>query len=221
VRVARAHGHGFSFVPIDPDGAAGLLSGANLLAVEIHQGDPTSSDISFEMELKASRTILAPFITQEPASVTIRAGATASFRVVASGAADLSYQWRHAGTNLAGAIGPGLTLDNVQPGQAGAYAVVLTNALGAVTSLVATLTLLASDPPQLHTDPFQDGAVVRFTRLPEASYAVEASANLSPGSWVAFTNLPMTLFMEEFQLPVWTTNQPARSFRVRTPQSGP
>ena len=61
----------------------------------------------------------------------------------------MSYQWRFNGTNIAGATGTSLTLSNVQPAQAGSYSVRVTNAFGAVTSQVATLTVLVPAPQTL------------------------------------------------------------------------
>ncbi|MBX3750330.1 MAG: immunoglobulin domain-containing protein [Opitutaceae bacterium] len=45
-----------------------------------------------------------------------------------------SYQWFKGGVDIPDATGPGLTLDNVQAGDAGSYTVVVTNAAGSDTS---------------------------------------------------------------------------------------
>ena len=82
-----------------------------------------------------------PVITQQPQSVTVVAAGSASFSVVASGTAPLSYQWQFNGTNLGSAIGTSLTLTNVQSGNAGSYRVIVANTAGSVTSSVATLTV--------------------------------------------------------------------------------
>jgi hypothetical protein len=48
-------------MPVDP---SALVAGANLLAVELHQQSPTSSDISFDLELRATEaTAPAPTVT--------------------------------------------------------------------------------------------------------------------------------------------------------------
>jgi hypothetical protein len=89
---------------------------------------------------------LAPLITAQPASQTVLAGSTAAFTVTATGALPLSYQWSFDGTNIAGATGTSLTLSNVQPAQAGIYAVQVTNAYGSTNSDNAFLTV-TSPPP--------------------------------------------------------------------------
>ncbi|MGH7887496.1 MAG: G8 domain-containing protein, partial [Candidatus Binatia bacterium] len=51
----------------------------------------------------------APSITTQPASRTVSVGQTATFNVVASGTAPLSYQWQKSGANIAGATAASYT----------------------------------------------------------------------------------------------------------------
>jgi hypothetical protein len=83
----------------------------------------------------------APAITTQPQSQSVTAGANVTFSVSVSGSAPFTYQWRKSGTNIAGATSPTLSLNNVQPLQAGSYSVVVTNAAGTVTSANANLTV--------------------------------------------------------------------------------
>src|SRR6267143_5623872 len=46
---------------------------------------------------------VAPTITMQPANQAVTAGQTATFTVVASGTAPLSYQWKKNGANISGA----------------------------------------------------------------------------------------------------------------------
>jgi hypothetical protein len=82
-----------------------------------------------------------PFITAQPRNKTVFPGATMTNRVVAMGSAPLEYQWRWGATNLIGATNAMLVLTNIQSTNAGSYAVVVSNAFGSATSVVATLTL--------------------------------------------------------------------------------
>ena len=84
-----------------------------------------------------------PFITAQPQGQTVTAGSDVTFVVTAGGTPPLSYQWQFNTTNIAGATGSSLTLTNVQPGQMGNYLVIVSNALGMVTSSNAVLTVIS------------------------------------------------------------------------------
>jgi Immunoglobulin domain/Immunoglobulin I-set domain len=73
-----------------------------------------------------------------------------TFNVVASGF-QLSYQWSFNATNILGATNSSLTLTNVQPDDAGNYAVQVTNLFGSTLSSNAVLTVLV--PPTITTQP--------------------------------------------------------------------
>ncbi len=83
----------------------------------------------------------APSILIQPTNQTVTVGDAVSFSVTASGMPPLSYQWSFNGTNIVGAANSTLTLTNVQPGQAGNYEVLVTNAYGSVFSSNAVLTV--------------------------------------------------------------------------------
>ena len=83
----------------------------------------------------------APSITQQPASLVVTQGTTATFSVAATGAPPLTYQWRFGGNNLSAATASSYTINSAQSSNAGNYDVVVSNGSGAVTSLVATLTV--------------------------------------------------------------------------------
>lgn len=90
---------------------------------------------------------VAPNITVQPVSQTVFAGQTVNFTVIATGTAPLTYQWRKDGTNLVGATSSTYSLAGVQTNQAGNYTVVVSNAVGSVTSAPpAVLTVSAVMP---------------------------------------------------------------------------
>ncbi len=93
----------------------------------------------------------APAIASQPQNLTVNQGNTAVFTVVASGTGPLSYQWKHAGTNLPGATTSSYTKNNVQPVDAGNYSVTITNSVGATNSLVAAL--VVNVPPSITAPP--------------------------------------------------------------------
>lgn len=83
----------------------------------------------------------APFIVTEPQSQVTTVGANATFNVVAGGSAPLGYQWSFNGTNIDGANTSSYAVSNVQPANAGIYAVVVSNSVSSIPSSNATLTV--------------------------------------------------------------------------------
>jgi hypothetical protein len=85
----------------------------------------------------------APNITSiDPPSLTVLAGAPASFTVSATGAAPLSYQWRRNGANIANATASAFSIAATTTNDSAGYSAVVTNAYGRATSAVATLTVV-------------------------------------------------------------------------------
>jgi hypothetical protein len=78
--------------------------------------------------------------------LALAAGANGLFSVAANGSTPIGYQWFRSGSLLPWASASQLALTNVQSPDAGSYQVVVTNLVGAATSLVATLTVLDAEP---------------------------------------------------------------------------
>ena len=84
-------------------------------------------------------TVILPTITTQPASQTPAVGGTVTLTTgatIPSGNPALTYQWQFNGTNLSGASGATLTINNTQPADAGLYTAVVTST-GSVTSAPA------------------------------------------------------------------------------------
>lgn len=92
-----------------------------------------------------------PTIIVAPASQTGVAGQSVLFTVTATGDAPLQYQWFFAGTPLFGQTNVSLSLENLQPAQAGDYQAVVYNAAGATVSPVAALAV--AQPPYIIAQP--------------------------------------------------------------------
>jgi len=94
----------------------------------------------------AALTVLDPpaFSTQ-PQSQTVIATTAASFSSAATGIAPLSLQWYCGTTPIAGATNSALAWASVAASNAGNYYLTVTNASGAATSSVATLTVLPTN----------------------------------------------------------------------------
>ena len=108
----------------------------------------------------------APQILAHPGSQIVPAGGTATFVVLALGYPSFAYQWWFNETNLlAEETKAVLTIPNAQNEDAGAYSVIVSNLLGAVTSDEATLRIgvpasIAAQPQDLTVLP---GATAQFT----------------------------------------------------------
>ncbi len=122
-----------------------LVYGQNVVAVEVHQSGGGSSDISFDFELIAQQSFIAPHFTAHPQSRAVAPGSNVTFSATVGGSAPLAYQWRFNGTNLPGATNVTFARSNAQTVHAGNYLLVATNSLGAATSQVATLTITNAD----------------------------------------------------------------------------
>ncbi len=136
-------------VEVDADG--------NVFVAGESWGDGTGFDFA------VVKYVTRPAITRQPLSRTNDVGTTAAFSVTAIGVEPLHYQWRKDGTNLldgvnlAGIATTNLTVGNVQPGDAGDYTVVVTNAVGGVTSSVALLTVEGGLPETLQAQALATG----------------------------------------------------------------
>jgi uncharacterized repeat protein (TIGR03803 family) len=86
--------------------------------------------------------IWPPAIANQPYSLVVTQGQSATFSVAATGGPPLSYQWFLNGILQSDATNSSLTMANVGANTATNYVVVVTNVFGAVTNSVATLTII-------------------------------------------------------------------------------
>jgi len=98
---------------------------------------------------------IAPAIADQPASITKYATLSAQLGVVAGSSKTVNYQWQVSSNGIAGSftnvltagdiIGPQsatLSFTNLSTNDTGQYMVIVTNTLGAVTSSIATVTVI-------------------------------------------------------------------------------
>jgi hypothetical protein len=89
----------------------------------------------------------APAITVQPSANAILAGQTATFTVVATGAAPLSYQWMKNGVPISGANSSTYTITATSMSDNGStFSVIVTNSVGSATSVTFTLTVNPGTP---------------------------------------------------------------------------
>lgn len=158
--------------------------------------------------------LVPPGITQQPQDQTVLAGQTVSFTVKATGPG-LGYQWITANSSISGASAPMLGLTNVSAANAGPYAVIITNAVGSVTSSVATLTVVL--PPALHFSVIAPGTIQwNATSITGLTYVVESTTNLFNGAWVPIlTNNTASDGVVSFQAA--TADAPVQFYRLAFP----
>ena len=126
-------------------GAASLTDAGNYTAVVTNLYGSVTSVVA------VASTHFTPLISGEPQSLAVMEGGVAAFSVAAGGSQPLSYQWLRDGGAIAGATTSELTMNGVTSHEAGGYQVVVANAFGSVTSVVATLTVKV--PPFISAQP--------------------------------------------------------------------
>jgi len=121
------------------------------VVVSNNSGSITSSQAT----LTVNASTAAPAMTTQPSNMTVAAGQTATFSVVASGTAPLSYQWRKNTTNISGATTSSYTTPVTTSADNGAkFDVVVSNSAGNITSAQATLTVSSAPvAPTITTQP--------------------------------------------------------------------
>ena len=130
-----------------------------------------------------------PQITGQPSAQHGLTGAAARFTVALTGASPLFYQWQKDGTNLAdsvtvrGSTTRVLMLSNLAPNDAGNYSVLVTNALGAVASSPALLTVTVSAPVFQSVERVGTNLLLSWSAASGRSYQVQSSSGLGSPSW--------------------------------------
>jgi hypothetical protein len=117
-----------------------LVVGTNLVAVEVHQDSPASTDLGFDLELAGTWAgPQPPTITQPPQSQSVPTGSAVSFSFQAVGTPPLTYQWYYGNSAVGGATNDTYSIASATTNNAGIYAVGVSNALGSAYSAGASL----------------------------------------------------------------------------------
>ena len=132
--------------------------------------------------LTVTEVAVAPAIVTQPADASVALGAAATFEVVATGSAPLTYQWQHldegAWVALAGATSAALTTaPTVALDDGRQFRVEVRNALGSVVSEPAALAVVVpTQAPAIVTHP----ADVTVSSGATATFAVVATGTPAP-----------------------------------------
>ncbi|MFN7141064.1 MAG: immunoglobulin domain-containing protein, partial [Limisphaerales bacterium] len=148
----------------------GADAGGYYVLVSNRHGTATSST--------ATLTVLfPPEISVQPVAQAVVIGNGASFSVVATGTAPLSYRWQRNGADLLdggrieGATAANLVITDVETTDAGNYSVIVSNAVGVMTSDAVALTVLV--PPSIVQEPVSGSFVLGSS----GSFSIEATGD--------------------------------------------
>ena len=127
---------------------------------------------------------IPPRFGRPPVGRTVFIGQTAVFNAQAIGGLPLSYQWYREGQPLAGQTRSSLVLENVLPGDAGNYRLVVSNEFSAVTSAVATVSVTLPRPRITSFGLVNGKMSFTFTGLAGFNYVVEYKNGLDANVWL-------------------------------------
>jgi uncharacterized protein (TIGR02597 family) len=131
----------------------------------------------------------APSIQTQPQSQTASVASAATFSVVATGTAPLSYQWQFNGTPIGGATASLYTRSALTPSDAGSYSVVITNVVSSTTSTSALLTVNVSAMRLLTMTSNADQTITMTWAVDSGiAYALQYKNTLLDPSWTTLSN---------------------------------
>ena len=153
-----------------------MVSGDNGATFRVMVTNSVSTITSNSATLTVNPASVGPSITTQPSNQTVTVGQTATFSVVASGTAPLTYQWQKNNLNIPGAMAASYTTPATVSGDNGAtFRVIVTNPVTNITSNPATLTVNpvvtspGTDVTTYHNDIARTGQNTTETKLTLAS----------------------------------------------------
>jgi alpha-tubulin suppressor-like RCC1 family protein len=90
--------------------------------------------------------LIPPSIVTGPVATNVAAGQSFSLSVTPGGSVPFTYRWMFENSNISGATGPVLTINNAQSANEGIYRAVVNNSVGSVTSAPVFVRVLPSAP---------------------------------------------------------------------------
>jgi lysophospholipase L1-like esterase len=137
---------------------------------------------------------IPPRIIRQPQGANLYWSSSITLAAAVAGDVPLSYQWLKDGVAIPGATQSSLVLSNLQLTNSGNYSLVLSNALGSVSSFPAALNVRVADVTLARMT--VDGRTVTALSVAGVvgqTYGIQFSENLGlPGTWIALTNLTLT-----------------------------
>ena len=133
--------------------------------------------------------------------------------MVATGA-DLNFQWQFNGQDLANATAATLALADVEAAQSGQYSVRVSNAVGALVTAPANLTVLT--PPvvmDVVSGPQSPGAGFQLTLNVDPGFSYDLQATTDFVQWQSIANFNAAGLFDFTDTA--STNYPSRFYRLR------
>ena len=186
------------------------VSGDSGSSFTVKVSNSVGSQTSNAATLTVTAAPVAPTITTQPQSQAVTLGSAATFSVVASGTAPLSYQWYKNTVVITGATSASYTTPATVSGDSGAsFTVKVSNVAGSQTSNGATLTV--NIPPAITTQPQGQTVTVGST----ATFSVVASGT-APLSyqWYKNTVVITGATSASYTTPVTVSGDNGSSFKV-------
>ena len=128
----------------------------------------------------------SPAFTMQPSSQIGRVHSGVFFRAVATGRLPLNYQWQFNGTNIVRATNAWLSLKNLAAANGGNYQVLVSNAIGASTSHVASLTVCDFAVSTTRTKFGFNGGRANFNVVASSNVCPWAVEN--PNTWIVVSS---------------------------------
>src|SRR5439155_12036058 len=126
---------------------------ANAGAYSVLVSNAYGTALSSNAVLTVNTNAVAPSFAQQPVSLVVLVGDTATFTARATGTQPITYQWNKGGSPIGGATSSNLVLVNVQNADAGTYSVTASNSVAAVLISNATPTVNNAIPGDLYVSP--------------------------------------------------------------------
>jgi len=191
---AAIDGNGCQNWAVTGNTISGIIGTAATAEPAIHfYGGASSTEITNNLIFKCDRAItlgaatittVVPAITTQPASITVAAGQTATFTVVATGVPAPTYQWYKNSTVISGATSATYTIASAAVGDSGTYTVAVSNGT-APDAVSQNAVLTVNAPPSA-------GFVVSASRVKgvaplAVSFDTTASPAFADGSYIDAT----------------------------------
>jgi hypothetical protein len=128
----------------------------------------------------------APQIVNPPSSQVAQVGGSVTLWVGASGPSPMHYQWQFGTTPIQGATNASLVITNLNPIQAGAYSVLVSNAYGDTNTPGAQI--IVAQQPNLAIDQNQQ---ITLTGTGGLAYQIQVAAQVGDQSWQPLSQLTL------------------------------